>query len=173
MSTSVGWRKLSQVSTESVAEKNAREARERTEKDKASGITEEEKRKRREAIERSQRERKEREEREAKERKAKEEKDAAEKAAKEAAAAEADAMASVPECVQGLLVAGGFTRRLTWRERRGLRRVERAAERLRTCIEQTLGKERCEGAFARYAYDGLAHIEVACRLELLRNPAKD
>lgn len=76
----------------------------------------------------------------------------------------------IPECVQAILAAGGFTRRLTWRQRWALRKVEKAAEKLRARVESALGLESCEGAFGRYAFDGIAHIEVACRLELMRKP---
>ena len=77
------------------------------------------------------------------------------------------------ECVEALLRAGGFTRRLPWRKRRQLRAVERAAEKLRARVEKALGPENCESQFAVYAFDSVARIEVACRLELLRRPTDE
>lgn len=69
--------------------------------------------------------------------------------------------------VQELLKAGGFSRRLTWKERRALRAIERACDRVRNAVHEAFDKQ--PDSVAR-AIDGFAALEAICRFELLKAP---
>lgn len=70
---------------------------------------------------------------------------------------------------QELLKAGGFGRRLTWRERRALRAVERACDSVRRAVGDVFD---APPASVSSAIDGLAALEAICRLEAMKAPAK-
>lgn len=63
-----------------------------------------------------------------------------------------------------LLAAGNFTRRLTWKEKRALKKLNIATERVRDVLGYAFS---ADALFMREALAHLAHIETAARLELL------
>jgi hypothetical protein len=64
-----------------------------------------------------------------------------------------------------LLKAGGFTRRMSWRDRRALRKIERNIDRVRQSLQDAFPDS--ENSIAK-SLDSLAHIEVTARLEMMR-----
>ena len=131
--------------------------------------------------ERLKREQREREERKAKEEKEKAEKAAAEakakaekEAAEKAAAAEAakPQMAGTQQRAMDLISMGNFTRRLSFWERHRLRKIEAAADKLRRRLASAFSRD-ANNDYVCEAYDSLAHIEVAARLEMLRFDAEE
>lgn len=64
-----------------------------------------------------------------------------------------------------LLKNGGFTRRLTWRDRRNLRKLERKIDAVREQLHQAFPDTNSSVA---KSLDSLAHIEVTARLEMMR-----
>ena len=66
-----------------------------------------------------------------------------------------------------LLKGGGFTRRLTWRDRWRLRRVEKAIDNVRQRLQDAF--PAADSVMAK-SLDSLAHIEVTARLEMMREP---
>ncbi len=67
-----------------------------------------------------------------------------------------------------LLRAGGFTRRLTWRQRRALRKIERRCDRVRTALHDAFAGTPPEGVMR--SMDSLAALEAVARLEMLCEP---
>ena len=70
-----------------------------------------------------------------------------------------------------LLERGGFTRALTWRDRRALKRIERSARAMRSSLLRAFAGQEST-AFVRQACDSLAHIEITSRLELMAEPER-
>lgn len=78
-----------------------------------------------------------------------------------------DAPAVAVDVTLQLLMSGGFTRIPTWRERRMIRKLEKAAARMRASLATMNARGCISDGFMRHASDALAQTEVGARLELL------
>jgi translation initiation factor IF-2 len=135
---------------------------------KPASESEADKRKR-EIRERIEKQKKEREEREAKEKAAAKPEPAKTEAKSDAKAEPAPAATAPVDATmrrfEELLRNGGFTRRLTWRQRRALRKIERRCDRVRTALHDAFAGEPPEGVLV--SMDSLAALEAVARLEML------
>jgi hypothetical protein len=91
----------------------------------------------------------------------------ARKASKEPPKPENPVLAQVVDLIE----TGALTRRLTWKEKRKLRRIEKAVDAVRTAISDAFDGEELAEDMERAATD-LAMIEVIARLLMLRTPGK-
>ncbi len=172
MALATGWRSSAEREADEKAKEAARKQQEKENAEKAKSNLEATKA-------RLMKEREEREAKEAAAKKAAESKSVDHtKAINEAVAAAtanlreemlaemAEQMPGTLKSAKALLEGGGFQRRMTWAERRAMRRIEHRTDQLRAEITRAFDDRPSE--FVGSTLDSLTHIEVGARLELMR-----
>lgn len=85
-------------------------------------------------------------------------------------AAQSEMVPGTLRSARSLLEGGGFQRRMTWGERRAMRRIENGADKLRREISRAFDGRESE--FVVSSLDSLTHIEIGARLEMMRPRAE-